>query len=102
MKDIRWKVEIILASYPQTRNNDIELYVIFLQKFVCENYMEKMAIQDVFERVWVNLAWLTRIRAKFQNTDWKYLSDKQTKKFREEKEKKMVEEYSPINNWTRY
>jgi len=102
MLRIQDKVEWILAESIEARNSDIELYIQYFQKYICEYPEEKDFIRRIFERAGTNIAGLTRIRAKIQNTEWLYLSDKQVQKLRDKKEQEIRTELSPINNWTRY
>ncbi len=81
--NITKRIEQILKKYPKTRNSDLELYILFFQKYVCNNWIEKIIIRKIFERWGANIAWLTRKRAFIQNNLWQYLSDKQVKKMRE-------------------
>ena len=99
---IKRKVERILSESVASRNSDTELMIQYLEKFVCENQDEQDCIRKVLQRAKINLAWITRIRAYFQNTEGLYLSDEQVRKAREALEPEYKEEYSPINNWTRY
>ncbi len=80
--NIRKRLEQILEKYPKTRNSDLELYIKYFQKYICENWIEQIFIRRIFERWGVNIAWLTRKRAFIQNNLWQHLGDKQVEKAR--------------------
>jgi len=92
----------MLEKYPRARNSDIELYIKYLQHYACQTEEEMLLIRKILEMWGINIAGLTRVRANIQNDDGKFLSDKKIKKLREAKEEDCREEFSPINNWTRY
>lgn len=93
-KGIKDGVKIILSENKKARNSDVELYILYFQRFVCVNFIERFYIRMLFERAWKVCSHLTRERADIQNRLWLYQSDEQIKKLRQAKEEEMRKQYS--------
>jgi hypothetical protein len=98
----RDKILKILERSQEARNSDIALHKEFLMDHICNSAMEREIIRRVFGRLKTNLASVTRARAYIQNKLELHKSDEQIQKLRDEEEERKREEYSPINNGTRY
>ena len=96
-KTIQEKVKYILEKSERSRNSDVELYILYLQTYVCKTYEERVIMRNVIERASINIAGLTRQRAHIQNKLWLFKSDKQVEEARKKLEEEKRLEFSPSN-----